>query len=209
MTSIIRNSSIKHMEKEISKESKAEEGAVKQILKDLSRLEKDMRKAQKSARNADSTLSKREQYEHRTTKTMNNAIHEHDLAVAKLGAAEKDAKLKHKHHAKLMKELDAKKAMVENAMKAQVEHDQERETKLAQMRGVTVGGAGPLSPNLAKGHMDLPGQNGPAVENNGHAPGYGVDHNHTTVDSEGNPRDSRAQSKDGATRASFPGHFRL
>jgi putative IMPACT (imprinted ancient) family translation regulator len=35
------------MEKEIQKESKAEEGAVKQILKDLSRVEKEVRKAQK------------------------------------------------------------------------------------------------------------------------------------------------------------------
>ncbi|KAJ3568417.1 hypothetical protein NP233_g5729 [Leucocoprinus birnbaumii] len=196
MVSIFRKSSIKRVEEEILKESKAEEGAVKQVIKDLSRLERETRKARKSAGNADTTLSRREQYEHKTAKDMNDAIHEHDLATVKLRAAEKDAELKHKHYEKLTKELEAKKSVVETAMRSQTEHNQERQTKLAQMRGVAVKEGEPWSPRLpdSNGHDGLPGQSGPSVKNNGQAPGYGLDYNHTAVDSEGNPRDGHAQN---------------
>lgn len=47
MASTVRNTSIKRMEKEIMKESKDEESSVKQELKELARLEKDVRKARK------------------------------------------------------------------------------------------------------------------------------------------------------------------
>lgn len=115
------------------------------------------------------------------------------------------AQLKHEHRARLMKELEAKKTVVERAIQQQTEHDvgviakvynnhitqfglwqKTRETKLAQLRGVFT------SPRKRSTNDDigLPGQSGPAVDNNGHAVGYGVDFGHTAVDSEGNPTGS-------------------
>jgi len=192
------------MEKEITKEAKAETSVVKQELKDLTRLEKDVRAAQKSAANADSTLSKREKYEHKTAKRMNEAIHEHDIALAKLQAAAKDVKFRHDHRTRLMNELEVKKGIVEKAIESQVEHDvsiyakvivirdslkpqRVRESKLTHYREASMSsGQSSLPPKVAGD--GLPGQIGPAVMNNGHAAGYGVDFNHIAVDSEGYPR---------------------
>jgi hypothetical protein len=133
--------------------------------------------------------------------------------------------LKHRHHAKLVRGLEAKKDAVENAIQRQIEHDvrfsdhlsfevdihvgwqQARETKLAQMRGVTVAWGEPMSPKLSGGDVGLPGQSGPAVENNGHAVGYGADYNHTTVDSEGNPQGGQNYKEVDVNSPELPGHF--
>lgn len=59
---------------------------------------------------------------------------------------------------------------------------------MAHLRGVSVTSGPPLAPKATTEGVGLPGQRGPAVDNNGHAAGYGVDYNHTAVDSEGNPQ---------------------
>ncbi|KAF9452010.1 hypothetical protein P691DRAFT_756757 [Macrolepiota fuliginosa MF-IS2] len=188
MTSTGRNPSLRRMEKEIKKEAKAEEDAVKRELKNLSRMEKEARKAQKSACDADTTLSRRERYEHKTAKVMNSAIHEHDIATTKLQAAERDVKLAHDHRAKLIKELEVRKGAVESAIQKQAEHDRTREKKIAEMQGLPASPMSQLQPNVASKDVGLPGQSGPGIDNSGRAAGYGVDFNHTIVDAEGNAR---------------------
>ncbi|PBL02103.1 hypothetical protein ARMGADRAFT_240125 [Armillaria gallica] len=137
------DAALHNLEKQILKESKLEDSAVKHSLKDLASTEKGVKKADKGLDKAGKTLAKREKEELSAVKALNKATHQHNIAVATSNDAQKDLKLKESHDAKLHQELEAKKTQVESAINAQKAHNEAREDKIADMHGGRTEGRKP------------------------------------------------------------------
>lgn len=138
-------SSIKKLEKQLHKESKAENSQVKHAMKDLHSLEKEEKKALKALDKAQHNLLKAERSEISTADVMNKARHNHDIAVANVSTAVKDLEIKKQHEAKVKEELEAQKVQVEGMVNAQHVHNQERESKISQIHAARAGDTPPHS----------------------------------------------------------------
>ncbi|KAJ4474228.1 hypothetical protein J3R30DRAFT_3506664 [Lentinula aciculospora] len=132
-------STLNKMEKKIMEEGKAEDSHVSHTLKDLSKVEKASGKADKTSDKAEHALEKTHHKELKASKSLNKATHKHDLAVAAVGNAEKDAAVKKQESARLQAEVDQRKASVDGMLQAQRNHNSIRESKLAEINNVRAG----------------------------------------------------------------------
>ncbi|KAF9468792.1 hypothetical protein BDZ94DRAFT_1143210, partial [Collybia nuda] len=114
---------LKKLEKEIVKEGKTEEDRVKHAMKELSSTEKAQTKTHKAVHKAEATLERAHKKELEATKAVNKATHSHDIAVTNLHGAEQDIELRKREDVKLQRDLDAKKAQVQAAIKEQHAHN--------------------------------------------------------------------------------------
>ncbi|KAG6856439.1 hypothetical protein H0H87_004404 [Tephrocybe sp. NHM501043] len=124
----------KQMEKALVSEGKHEESDVRHLLNDLAKTEKEHAKAQKSVHKADDALAKAQKKELKATKAAHKASHEHDITVANLHRAEQEEEMRKRTEAKLLQEVQAKKAQADVALKDQEMHNKTREAKLAEMQ---------------------------------------------------------------------------
>ncbi|KIJ70433.1 hypothetical protein HYDPIDRAFT_23539 [Hydnomerulius pinastri MD-312] len=134
---------LKKMEKDIAKESKADDKGYRNTLKELKGSEKSETKASKAATKAEKTLKKMEGKEHDTIKTLQKATHSHDQAVTNLHSSQSDLQIKQQHAQKLRQELDQLRGRADHMSKEKQAHDRERDNKLASLHAgpPTTGGA--------------------------------------------------------------------
>ncbi|KAJ6627436.1 hypothetical protein B0H10DRAFT_1941180 [Mycena sp. CBHHK59/15] len=144
---------LKHLEKQITKEAKAEAKQVQHTLKDVSATGKAAQKAQKSVTKAEKQNEKLANQEVASAKALNKATHHHENIVNDLTSSERDVKackprswrrfpinrgfftqLKHQQDAKLSAELEAKKGQAKQLQETQRAHDAAREAKIQEMR---------------------------------------------------------------------------
>ncbi|KAJ7499305.1 hypothetical protein FB451DRAFT_1548953 [Mycena latifolia] len=132
-------SELKHLEKQILKEAKAEASQVKHSLKDVDATEKAAAKAEKSAHKAEKQNEKLSKQEAAAAKALNKATHRHDSLVTDLSSSERELKaslslIRRLCDVKLHADLEAKKAQAEELLHKQKTHDDAREEKLREVR---------------------------------------------------------------------------
>ncbi|PFH52861.1 hypothetical protein AMATHDRAFT_56412 [Amanita thiersii Skay4041] len=116
------SSPMNQREKEIAKEEKDDDKAVKHVLKELSHAEKSRAKARKSEAKAENALRKACDQETSALKALNKAAHNHEIAIANLHGAESTAKLKERESLTAQREFETLKSKVDTALHEQQEH---------------------------------------------------------------------------------------
>ncbi|KAJ7162597.1 hypothetical protein C8R43DRAFT_303041 [Mycena crocata] len=127
-------SSVKKLEKQLTKEAKREDKEVKHTLKDIQSLEKQKTKTQKASIKAEQTIEKLAKVESATLRALNKATHQHDAVLVDLRSAERDAELKRVEDEKITAELAAKKEHAAEILKSQLAHAEERKTQIRELR---------------------------------------------------------------------------
>ncbi|KAF8914135.1 hypothetical protein CPB84DRAFT_1758494 [Gymnopilus junonius] len=134
-SSTLNVSELKKLEKGIKHEAKDEEKVVKHAMNDLKKTEKEGSKVHKATDKAKSTLEKAEKKEDSTLDDIYKAQHKHDTAVTDLHQAESSLKFKTQKDKKLKEAIDNKAAHLDQVIKANEEHTQERNAKINALRG--------------------------------------------------------------------------
>ncbi|KIJ19878.1 hypothetical protein PAXINDRAFT_107381 [Paxillus involutus ATCC 200175] len=127
---------VRKMEKDIAKESKIDDKGYKNVLKELSSIEKSEAKASKAATKAEKNLKKMENRDYDTIKTLQKATHSHDQAVTDLHSAQSDlqASCEESQQAqRLRQDVDELRKRADQLSKEKQAHDQERSSKLAKL----------------------------------------------------------------------------
>uniref|UniRef100_A0A0W0FKZ1 Uncharacterized protein n=1 Tax=Moniliophthora roreri TaxID=221103 RepID=A0A0W0FKZ1_MONRR len=133
-------SALKKLEKQIVQEGKTEDASVKHALKDLAHVEKSAAKAEKAVDKMSHSVHKAIKKEDASVKALNKATHQHDVAVGKVSAAERDLQAEKQHSVRLQEEVDEKKARVEALIASQTQHKEAREARLAEIEQAKDGG---------------------------------------------------------------------
>ncbi|KAF9057503.1 hypothetical protein BJ165DRAFT_1537736 [Panaeolus papilionaceus] len=151
---------VRNVERQIIREAKNEETAIKHALKDLTKTEKEEGKAYKHALKAKSTVEKSAKQEQTTLKKVNKAQHSHDVAASNLHRAQNDYQMYSQHHEQLVDEVNSKKQEVETCMRINDERTRERNKKLNALHATDDDGEG-------EAHLGLPTNTLPAQPTGG------------------------------------------
>ncbi|KAI0069127.1 hypothetical protein BV25DRAFT_1818079, partial [Artomyces pyxidatus] len=133
------------LEKILAKETKADEKHLARAAKNLHSLEKQEGKAEKAETKAETAREKAIKVEHKTAKALNDAAHRHDVALTEQKKAEDDLMLKQRQQQGLVREVEHKKAELEQMEQKKHAGEIARERRLTEVRAAAAGGgaAGP------------------------------------------------------------------
>ncbi|TFY81476.1 hypothetical protein EWM64_g2538 [Hericium alpestre] len=130
---------VKKLEKTLTKEQKGDASLLSHAEKAVRNAEKADTKAQKDVYKAESTAGKAMKEELKTAKKMNEATHDHEVAVTGQRKADQDVQLKQQHNQRLQADLTQKKAELEQVQRKKVTGDIARNERRSQVRKTSAG----------------------------------------------------------------------
>ncbi|PPQ66281.1 hypothetical protein CVT26_010965 [Gymnopilus dilepis] len=126
------------LEKDIKHEQHDEEKQVKHVMNDLKKTEKEEAKVHKAADKAQNVLAKAEKKEEATLNDMYKAQHKHDTAITDLHQAQSNLEFNTQKDQRLKEAIRVKAAQLDQVVKQNEEHTQERNAKINALRGPTA-----------------------------------------------------------------------
>ncbi|OAX43077.1 hypothetical protein K503DRAFT_233383 [Rhizopogon vinicolor AM-OR11-026] len=114
---------IKKLEKDISKDGKAEEKTMQSTFKDMYKQEKSAAKASKAVEKAEKAVKKLEKHETETVSSLRAATHKHDIAVTNLHSGQADLYAKQQQADKLKQDLANARQRADQVSKDKQVHD--------------------------------------------------------------------------------------
>ncbi|PSR73469.1 hypothetical protein PHLCEN_2v10761 [Hermanssonia centrifuga] len=146
---------MRQVEKRIAEEERLDQKNLDHSIKDLKNAENMHQRAMKSADKAQHNLDKAVAQEHKAATALNQAQHKHDAAIADEQTGEKTLDLKRQHQARLEKDLQQRRATMEDFQHRKDINDQNRELKLSEVHADAASRAGSRVNSISRGQNSI------------------------------------------------------